>query len=702
MPNMLFFLVGAVHDQVRLRARVGVKQNFLVRLEVLVERLRPGSLAEAPLAIEFTQGRNIAMCSEPHAAEQGVSHQHLKPTAIGHHGGSPRARRRGPSVLGRLARIRPLVDERAVDAAHHHAQPRDQIFQLLVALGLRHGAIERAERFGQVAQQNALVAHDAELLDIALEIGRAFDHIAQDRLRTQAIIARPRHFLAVALERVIQQIGQRFFVRHLGDALDALLVFDAVHLHLGHGRVARLAFLRAQNLPRIFKRGLYHGNYVVGIRGTFGVKQLQRRQQERRKRLVKREIERQIVRDEICILTVLVQFVNNHIGVDERLQHLGCTHMQRHLLLVGLQAVVNQLVHARSRIPALLNLGEHHRMRDAQTRRQLLRHAVNQGIERVLVPADEALGRALLLDLLQLLRVARGLDLGFMVLDVMLGRLGYHHALGVEAAASSATGNLMELAAFQAAHLAAVELGQLRQHHGVNGNVDANAQRIGAADDGQKPLLSKLFHQQAVTRQHARVMNAHAAAEQALQRLAEGGVELGALHSLLHGLALLLAGHAVAGQALRTGGGGVLPEMHDVQRALALAKRQLNGAFQGRERILVGKRHRARGVGDARNVARGLALKHAGDLRNVAERSAHQQKLRLRKREQRHLPGPTAVVVGEEMEFVAGHRMHQRVGPFAKRQVRQNLLRAADNGGRGVDMHVARDHAHVITAKQLH
>ena len=113
-------------------------------------------------------------------------------------------------------------------------------------------------------------------------------------------------------------------------------------------------------------------------------------------------------------------------------------------------------------------------MRDAHTRRKLLGNRVDELVERVLAPVHEVLGRALLLDLLELLRVAGGLHLGLVVLDLVLGGLGYDHALGVEARATRATGDLMELAAAQAAHLAAVELGELREHHRVDGHVDAD------------------------------------------------------------------------------------------------------------------------------------------------------------------------------------------------------------------------------------
>ena len=71
----------------------------------------------------------------------------------------------------------------------------------------------------------------------------------------------------------------------------------------------------------------------------------------------------------------------------------------------------------------------------------------------------------------------------------MLGCLGDHHALGIEARAAGATGNLMELAGAQTTHLVAIELGERGEHHGVDGYVDADAERIGTADDGQQALL---------------------------------------------------------------------------------------------------------------------------------------------------------------------------------------------------------------------
>ena len=54
------------------------------------------------------------------------------------------------------------------------------------------------------------------------------------------------------------------------------------------------------------------------------------------------------------------------------------------------------------------------------------------------------------------------------------------------------------------------------------------------------------------------------------------------------------------------------------------------------------------------------------------------------------------------MELVHGDAVDKGVRPFAQSLVRQDLLGAADNGRIGVDMDIARDHAHVVAAEQLH
>ena len=190
-------------------------------------------------------------------------------------------------------------------------------------------------------------------------------------------------------------------------------------------------------------------------------------------------------------------------------------------------------------------------MGDAHAGRELLGNRFHQAVEGVLVPVDEVLGRFLLLDLAELLRIARSLHLGLVVLDLVLGRLGDDHAFGVEARSPCAPRDLVELARAQTAHLVAVELRERGEHDSVDRHIDTHAERVGSADDGENALLGELFHQQAITGQHPCVMHADTAAEQALQRLAERRGESRALHGLLHRLALFLRRHAIARQCRR-------------------------------------------------------------------------------------------------------------------------------------------------------
>ena len=335
-------------------------------------------------------------------------------------------------------------------------------------------------------------------------------------------------------------------------------------------------------------------------------------------------------------------------------------------------------------------------------RRENLRFGGHQAVERLLAPADESLGRFLLLDLALLLGVARRLRHRARVLDVMFGRFGDHQALRVESGAARAARDLMELARPQTALLAAVVFRQRGEQDRVDRNVDAHAERVGAADHRQKALLRQALDQEAVARQHARVVHAHAAAQEALERLAEPGGEARAFHCLLHGLALLLGRDAVARQRLGGCQRRVLREMHHVQRSLPLAQGELDGGLERREHVFVRQRHRTRRVEHRVDGAPGALTQRRRYGRHVAKRGAHQQKLRLLEDEQRHLPRPAAVGLAVVVELVDGDAADIGILPLAQRPVCQDLLRAADHRGVGVDAGVAGDHAHVVAAEHLH
>ena len=75
------------------------------------------------------------------------------------------------------------------------------------------------------------------------------------------------------------------------------------------------------------------------------------------------------------------------------------------------------------------------------------------------------------------------------------------------------------------ARLLAVVLAELGEEHGADRDVDAHAERVGAADHLEQALLRQLLDEQPVLGQQAGVVQPDAVAQEALQLLAVGRVE---------------------------------------------------------------------------------------------------------------------------------------------------------------------------------
>ena len=375
--------------------------------------------------------------------------------------------------------------------------------------------------------------------------------------------------------------------------------------------------------------------------------------------------------------------------------------MQALLLLRSLRRIVDKPVDAVAGVAALLHLVQHHGMGDLHMRHQCFRSRVDKLVERVLVPRYETFRSLFALDLLQFLRIVACLGQSLGVLDFEFGGFGYDQTLRVEAHASGASCDLMELAGAQLAHLRAVELGQRGQYHGMNRHIDTDTKRVGAADHWQQSLLGELLHQTTIAGEHAGMVDADAGPQQTLQDLAERGGELRALDGFRDRGALLLAGHARAGQ--RVGGlqRGILREMHHVNRRLALAERQFHRLLQRVECVFVRQRHGTWRIGDDIHVGVRHVLKLVGDCVDIAQRRAHQQELRIRQRKQRHLPSPAALGIAVIVELVHRHAADIGVAALAQRLIGEDLRGAADDRRIRVDMRVAGDHADVLAAENF-
>ena len=310
--------------------------------------------------------------------------------------------------------------------------------------------------------------------------------------------------MAVLIKGGIEQFFKRLFVGDILDALQALLVLDAVSLHLSHGTVARSTLLCAQHLLGVLECSLNHRDEVHGVGLALGVEQLQRGEQKRRERLVERKVLGQVDRQRVVDARRGVSRsvgrgrhlgAHDDAGVDERGEDLVGTNLELGLFLGRLQACLDEIVHAGAGVAALLDHADHHGVRDAQTRLERFGLRLDQALKGLLVPGDKALGGLLLFDLTELFGVVARLGHELGVLDLVLRCLGDDHTFGVKARATGAAGDLMELAGTQATHLVAVELGERGEHHGVDGHVDTDAERVGAADDGQQSLLRQALDQ---------------------------------------------------------------------------------------------------------------------------------------------------------------------------------------------------------------
>ena len=367
-----------------------------------------------------------------------------------------------------------------------------------------------------------------------------------------------------------------------------------------------------------------------------------------------------------------------------------------------MERVINQLVDASTGIAALFDFSQNHRVGDTHTGRQRFRRSSNQAVEGIFIPHHKTLRGLLAFHFAALFGVISRFCKKFRVLNLEFRRQRNNHALGVEARTAGAPCNLVEFATAKTTHFMAVKLGELRKHHGVNGHVDANAQRVGAANYRQQPLLGKLFHQQTITRQHSGVMHANTAKQQTLQRFAKLGGKLARPQRSFDLLTLLLAGYAKARKSLRRSEGGVLREMHYVKGPFVVTQGQFYRAFERHKLVLVFQGNGARSIGNNIYRCSRFRLQGLRNLRNVSQRRAHKKELCMGKREQRNLPSPTAVGVAVEMEFVHCHATDIRPFAFAKRLVCQDLSRTTDNRSLWVDLRISRDHTHVFTPQHIH
>ena len=147
--------------------------------------------------------------------------------------------------------------------------------------------------------------------------------------------------------------------------------------------------------------------------------------------------------------------------------------------------------------------------------------------------------------------------------------------------------------------------------------------------------------------------------------------------------------------------GGRLGEVDDVDGVLARRHELLEGVVERLHRPAEAQRHGTFGVVHDGGVAAGAPLEVLDEEGDVAQGGRHQQELGVEQLQQRHLPGPAAVVLGVEVELVHHHEADVGTPALAQRDVGQDLGGAADDRGVGVHRRVTGEHADVVGTEDL-
>ena len=389
------------------------------------------------------------------------------------------------------------------------------------------------------------------------------------------------------------------------------------------------------------------------VAGRCRVEQFDRGERERRERLVQGEVALQVdgQHQGATVRAGRVETLDD-AGVLEPLEQVGGMGAVRLLGLVGLVAVADEVVEMGGEVAGPGQQVDQGGVRDPESGDELLRGGGDQPVESRLLPGHLADRRLLALHPFEFQRVVAGFGDEPGVLDLVLGSLDDDVADAVVPGTACAAGDLVELAGARVAHLGAVVLGEAGEQHRADRHVDADAERVGAADDGEQAHLGEPLDQPPVLRQHAGVVHADAGPHQPGQRRAEPLAEPEAADHLCDAVLRLPGRQRRTEQRLGALQGGRLGEVDDVQRRLVRVDQVLDGVDDRGQRIGEHQRHRTFHALHHCGGPAGAAGEIVPEERDVAEGGRHQDELRLRQFDDRHLPRPAAVGVGVVVELV--------------------------------------------------
>ena len=359
--------------------------------------------------------------------------------------------------------------------------------------------------------------------------------------------------------------------------------------------------------------------------------------------------------------------------------------------------IADELPHRGATVAFATEHIQQHPVRDLEAGGEFLRRRSDQADVGVLVPVDKILFGWLPLH--GFLAVARGLFRELEVLDDMLRRLRHDPALVIKTFAPSASADLMKIPRAQDAGLLAVILAQSREQHGADRHIDADAERVRAADDFEQTFLCELLDQHAILRQQPGVMQSDAVSQPLLDLRPVGTGELDSFERVRDGGFFVARADIDAREILRALGRFQLREVDHIHGRPSVGDETFERLGERQFGILMRQRHRSVGGSYRHRRTTSESREFFLKERRVAECRGHQEETRLRQCQKRHLPRHAAFAIRVVMELVHDDVLHISRRTFAQGDVRENLRRAAEDGCVAIHRCIAGAEADVVRAE---
>ena len=172
-------------------------------------------------------------------------------------------------------------------------------------------------------------------------------------------------------------------------------------------------------------------------------------------------------------------------------------------------AVSNQFAHGRATVRFTGKYVDEHSVRNFESRGQRFGRGFNQTPINTFVPRNKSPFGRFPFD--KFLSGLRRLCCQFGIFNHVCGSLCDNKANIIKSFAARSTSNLMKISSGENRRFVARIFAKLSKKNGSNRNIDANSQRICAADDFEQSLLRQLFDKNPVFRQESCVVqtNSH-------------------------------------------------------------------------------------------------------------------------------------------------------------------------------------------------